>query len=237
MKKILFPIVALIAGAFCVTSCKPTAYVPDKLNVPMMVKANDFTGDLGIGISGLNIQAAYSPANNFGLMANFNTEFVFSKEENKKYRKETFGEVGAGYYHTIGKHFMYDVYGGGGFGQSLIVLDSSNRSDETFVNFYRIFAQPSIGFASNIFKLNLACRLNYYSAFDTWGTSSAGYKANIFFCEPALTAKIGFKWIMVYFQYAMSLPLQTTDFDYYRENYGSVTAGLCLNLNFSKKKK
>jgi len=217
-------------------SCKPPAYVPNKINAPMITEKNDFNADLGIGLSGINVQAAYSPVNHLGIMANFSTEAIFSKKTAKKYHKTNFGEIGAGYYLKLGKFFMFDVYGGGGLADCKIVLDSNNRDDKTNVNYYRIFAQPTIAFTSNIFKLGLSCRFNYVNSYKSSGTSSDLYKGSLLCYEPAITAKLGYKWIMFYVQWQMSMPFSTDYPEIYQLNPYDFTAGLCCSLNFGKKK-
>lgn len=235
MKTKLLGLGLIFLGIIILTNCKPPAYVANKVNTPMITDKNDFTADVGVGASGLNIQTAYSPAKHLGIMANFATEFIFSKKENKKYHKVNFGDIGFGYYHKFGDFFMVDLYGGGGLGFSKIMLDSNNRTDLTNVNYYRLFAQPSIAFTSNIFKLDLACRFNYINAYQAWGTSSSAYSGNVFCYEPALTIKLGYKWIMAYLQWAVSLPFKDIDNNVYSPNVWNFTGGLSFSFNFGKK--
>ncbi len=235
-QKVLF--VCLLIFSFLIFfGCKPPAYVPNKINAPFINEKYDFTADAGIGVSGLNIQAAFSPVKHLGIMANFSTEAILSKENNSRYNKVDFGELGAGYYLKFGKLFLFDLYGGGGMGFSKIVLDTTNRTDVTNVNYYRLFAQPSFAFTTNVFKLDLACRFNYINAYKSWGPSSNLYHGSLFCYEPAITAKLGYKWIMVYLQWAYSLPFKDIDSNIYMPSPWSFTGGISFSFNFGKKSK
>ena len=236
MKQRLQNLGLLLFSIFILFGCKPPAYVANKLNTPMMTEKHDFTADAGIGVSGLNVQAAYSPVKHMGIMANFSTESILNKENSNRYSKVDFGELGLGYYMKFGRFFMFDLYGGGGMGWSKIILDSTNRNDITNVNYYRLFAQPSIAFTTNIFKLDLACRVNYINAYKSWGTSSNLYTGSLFCYEPALTAKVGYKWIMVYLQWSYSLPFNNVTTVVYEPSPWNFTGGVSFSLNFGKKK-
>lgn len=201
--------VSLISLLF--SSCY-TLYRPNTVHVPLFKEKNELSLNAGAGISGTEVQAAYSVTNNFAVMANGSFLNANVAEPTGIHRKENnFGEIGLGYFQHLGENVIGEVFSGFGAGKAYnqgnfwIGNNSFNRADYT-----RYFVQPSIGFVSNSFELAASLRWSYvdFYNFKTESPIQALDKlpnrSSYAFIEPALTARIGFKSVKIFGQIGTS---------------------------------
>ncbi len=203
------------------TSCY-TLYRPNTLHVPLFKEKNELSLNAGAGISGTELQAAYSVTNNFAVMANGSFFNANVAEPTGIYRKENnFGEIGLGYFQHLGENIIGEVFSGFGVGKAFnqgnfwIGNNSFNRA-----NYTRYFVQPSIGFISNSFELAGSIRWSYVDFFNFKTESSIQpldklpNRSSYPFLEPALTARIGYKSVKIFGQIGTSFSLVSIPYAY-----------------------
>lgn len=179
------------------TSCAPI-YYPNRLNAPMIKEKGAFNVEGSVGFTGFDLQGAYSPKENIGLMANFSTIGGSSSHNH------TFFEAGAGYYNSLGTKGLFEVYGGGGYGQakgSTFDFPESTLSG----SYYRLFIQPSIGLVHEWSNVYFATRLVYVDF---------GGAKNSPFIEPFIGNRIGWENIKINSQIGVSYRMSGAYIDY-----------------------
>jgi hypothetical protein len=198
----------LVITILIFTSCAP-AYIPNVVNSPMFSNEGEFQGSVHTGLSGFDPQLAYAVTDHIGVMAN-GSFANWTSDSTDNFHKHQFFEAGLGYYTKVRTKGRLEVYGGYGFGK----LETNSGSDlflaYTKVNSSRVFIQPAIGIASNVFDGSFATRLVMLNL-SQYNETNIGY-----FAEPVLTGKIGYKYVKVIGQFGISIPLNDTkiDFDY-----------------------
>lgn len=203
-------------------ACK-TAYVPNTVNVPLF----DDSGQLRVsGDSQGNIQFAASLNRRFGVMANA----MFRKDGESTdavYGKGGFFEVGLGGFNYGSGMLRWEAYVGGGVGTTK-TFDNGKKFEAQGARF---FFQPSIGIHHDIFELAFTPRLvagKYKKPETTYSLSELTSnklldieKPTWIFAEPALTARIGYKWVKLQIQIGKSFKLTDKPLAY-DENFNSV---------------
>jgi hypothetical protein len=199
-----------------VLSCK-IMYVPNSQNVPMLEEKGDIKAVVGIK----DLQATYAVTNHFGIMANgyYNKNdwsITSGTLENKYFSTRSLIEGGAGYYTTLGDNGRFEVYGGAGYGHvkyNYDLLDNGvNTETNTFdIDLLRVFLQPAIGTQSDNVCFAFSTRIAgvSFSGIDSVGYTPVELESqglneltdNLFlFIEPALTLRLGFKYVQFQLQ-------------------------------------
>ena len=152
------------------------------------------------------LQGAVSFSDHFAMMGNF----MHAQNSEKKAAQGNLVELGAGYFNPLAEHFVFEFYGGAGYS------DQTHRYDEKYwskLNFTRFFAQPSIGFSHNAVDLILSARIQsaiFSNIRDNTerndGLTSLKESPMINSVEPALTIRLGWKYVKAQFQYLSVLP-------------------------------
>lgn len=181
---ILMPIAVLLA------SCNTVLYTANQPNTPLFDDNNkhQIKAEAGYGNAGIEVKAAYSPINHFGIIVS--GSFLTSKT-----RKQYFREAGVGYYGKFNKSFVYEIYGGYGFGTS---SDSNSFNANTFNlnltsygEFSRWFLQGNAGFVSESFEGGLAFRFSNVVFDVIYNNNVTGTNRSAWFFEPTFFGKIG----------------------------------------------
>ena len=213
-------VVVLISG------CSPIYYAPNTLNVPMIrAKGEGVLGGYIGDPSSVNIQGAYSPKQNWAVMA----DGVWGSEDSSNQGGS--GHLitgGAGYYRPLNNHFMFDTYGILGLGS----VENHLSQGDVSSGFVRYAIQPSAGFQSKYFEANVASRLVALRYFHTNGSNAAEvtYLKGVgtqFLLEPALTVRAGYDAIKAQFQYGYSYNLTDSNF---KMDEGIVSFGLIFRF-------
>lgn len=134
MKKFVSQIKFLLAfAAFAFLTGCSSVYQPAALHAPGLEKKNDITVSGSIGSSGGDVSAAFSPAKNIGVFAQYNS-FVGSYEENGEefVRERDVFQGGLGYYKMISPELRFESYLTYGWGEAVNQISSSRSRD--FVN-------------------------------------------------------------------------------------------------------
>lgn len=183
--------------ALFLSSCAPL-YIPNQVNVPLLRKSGDLNLSAAVATSGGEIQLAYSPISSIGLL--INGSFMSGEEDTHQ-----FGEFGVGYYKSLGALGVFEIYSGIGYGHSE-TNDTDGYGNKIQGDYFRLFAQPSIGADLGFFEGAMSIRTCY--------VNFPNHGSGIFF-EPALTARAGFDKVKFTSQFGISVNLSGAhDFDY-----------------------
>jgi hypothetical protein len=199
-------------------SCK-TAYVPNTVNVPLFDDAGQIrlSGDLAG-----NVQFAASLGNSFAIMANG----MFKKEGEETdlvYGKGSFGEIGIGGFSRSRTNLKYEAFVGAGVGKTY-TKDNGKTFEATGARF---FFQPSLGYHHSIFELAFTPRLvagkfqkptTSYTIQELISNNLADVNKPVWmFLEPAVTARVGYKWLKLQLQLGRSIKLNDQALSYKKE--------------------
>lgn len=199
-----------------------TMYVPNQPQVPLMSEGDETQVTLNIATNGYGGQFAYSPYYHWAVIANANTfNVVQDTNFDVKYR-QSYAEVGTGYYTRLNKFARMEVLFGLGTG--------SVGFDDVRDRYRRAFVQPSIGFSGPFVDAGLTTRIayvNYYQHKENGGT--APLRQNGLFLEPAITARAGYEQMKFQGQFGLGIPLGDPDFSFKR-----VFFGLGIHITFAK---
>jgi hypothetical protein len=180
------------------SACSPIYYAPNTLNVPMIRAKGEGTASVLFGDrNSWNVQGAYSPAQNWSVMA----DGFRANDPPGTNSGGGSGHIisgGAGYYRPFNDHFMWDTYGILGFGR----VENRFSSLDVSSSFVRYGLQPSAGFQSKFFDMFFSSRLVGLSYYNTKGSDPAEVQylktvGTQFLFEPAVTVRAGYKFIKV----------------------------------------
>lgn len=176
--------------------CAPI-YNPNAVNSPQFTQKNDAHLQGSVGISGYDIQAAYSPLNKLGIMANISTF------ENSNNYWSRFYEGGAGYYQTFDENGRLECYGGFGNGQT--TLNNNIIGGTINASYNRFFIQPGIGVKQDFIETSFCTRIAYVDVYQLRSNDPNLIPTGAFFVEPVLTGKFGYKYVKAFMQVGLSL--------------------------------
>jgi hypothetical protein len=216
MKKNLLLYLAAPILCFAIHSCTTTLYTSNAVNAPLLTKK----GEVKLNATQSDMQVAVAAGNHFGVMANGYFQ-SHNGGDNYQHRGGLF-EAGAGYYTSVKEHLVFEAYGGAGIGRvyKQETVKSTDNNSEYLASFTangaKMFVQPGIGLTTGIFDLALTQRLSFvkYYRFSSQNYTTADlgndYLENItkptyLFVEPALTARLGYKFIKLQAQYGVTL--------------------------------
>lgn len=176
-------------------SCSPL-YVPNTRNVPLFKQSGEFQAAVFATTGGADVQAAYAVSDHVAVMGNYSHGSVNKSSPLGDYKKKnSFGEVGLGYY-KVKRHSRFELFAGYGLGKATsydqYYFYSLNNDVIATGKFNRIFFQPSIGTNNRNFNLAFTPRLSWvkYTEFSAPNnkTVTPDEKYQLFI-EPAVTGK------------------------------------------------
>ena len=201
-----------LCAAVLLSGCSPIYYAPNTLNVPMIRAKGEgvVSGHIG-DRSSLNFQGAYSPKQNWAVVAD-----GFWASEGSAGTIEGRGHLitgGAGYYRPLNTHFMWDTYGILGFGS----VKNTFAQRDVRSNFVRYGVQPSAGYQSKYFDAAVAARFVGLGYFNTNGSDPVEVQylkdaGTQFLFEPALTLRGGYDFLKFQAQLGYSYNLTNSNF-------------------------
>lgn len=205
-----------------VTSCK-VAYVPNTVNVPLF----DDSGQLRLsGDTKGNFQFATSLDRHVGVMVNALLR-QDGKDSDPVNGKGNFFEAGVGAFSGGDRWVTWETYVGAGIGKTKFV-DNGKSFDTRGARF---FFQPSIGIHHSIFEIAATGRLvgGRYSGYNTTYTTQELINNNLadidkhtwLFAEPALTARVGYRWVKLQLQVGKAFKLTDKPLAF-EENFSSI---------------
>lgn len=206
-----------------VSSCAP-AYVANVINTPLLSNKGEIQAAVYTGTSGFDPQFSYAISDHIGLMINGSFENRTS-DSTENFHKHQFVEIGSGYYNEIGRNGRFEVFGGLGSGKLKAEYSNNLWKSLSDVSNTRVFIQPSIGVVSNIFDGSFSSRfvlINLYQGSN---------KNTGLFVEPAITGKLGFKYLKAVLQLGLSLPVNSNNIHFL---YQPVMFSIGLEANLNK---
>lgn len=217
------PLLPLLTACLllALTSCQ-TMYVPNQPQVPLMSEGDETQVTLNIATNGYGGQFAYSPYYHWAVIANANTFNVVQDTNYEIKYRQSYGEIGTGYYTRLNKFARMEVLFGLGTG--------SAGFNDVRDRYRRAFIQPSIGFSGPWVDAGLTTRfayVNYYQHKENNTTSPLSQ--NGFFFEPAITARAGYEQVKFQGQFGLGIPLGAPDITFRR-----VFFGVGIHITFAK---
>lgn len=234
-KSCLADLTIILLLAFLIVGCMPCYYTPNVQNVPMFNARNQANATVGYRFGlysrGWDIQSAYSLTDHIGIMANYNhfgatyneSEDGWVAVEDGNFRGNLF-EFGLGYYRPIPGDFIFEAYGGAGWGNITNEFSDYLSHLESEVKYNRYFIQPAIGWRHS--NINLAfstrfCAINYthytlqdpqnqYDMFELMGVDHNP----CWMLEPAFTFRGGGKVVKFQTQIGLSFELNNEEVNY-----------------------
>jgi len=203
-------------------SCAP-AYVPNSLNTPMFSNKGDIHVNINTGISGFDPQLSYAVTDNIGIMLN-GSFLSATSDSSDNFHKHQFLEIGTGYYRKIGTSGRFETFGGLGYGRVKAEYENDLWQSHADVDNIRIFIQPSIGVASDVFDGSFSSRFVVVNMYQESGSAYG------IFAEPALTGKLGYKYVKALFQLGLSLPLHSGDIEFNHQPF-IFSVGMQANID------
>lgn len=219
---------ALLATiVFILSGCSHYYYSPNAHNVPLFKEKNEvrlnIAASTGDEFNGTELQAAYSPSNSIGVMANFINAHGGQQNGNGNYGEGTLAEAGVGYFIPLAENFVFEVYGGGGYGKMSHRYELVNNAPTSSymppnatadINMLRGFIQPNLGFATDYFDVAFSarmCLLHYsnisaanvanMSSDEQFNLNYINARPTTYVVEPAITLRGGWKYIKVQTQF------------------------------------
>lgn len=179
------------------SSCAPV-YTPNLVNSPLFSQQNDAQLQGSVGLSGYDVQAAYSPINKLGVMAN--TTFFDSDNGNYSSR---FYEGGVGYYQSFEEAGRFECYAG--YGNAQTILNKTVDGENINAHYNRYFIQPGIGVKQDIFEASFCTRIAYVDVYDLKSNNPNLRPTSSIFVEPVLTGRFGYKYVKFFTQFGLSM--------------------------------
>jgi len=233
-----------------IQSCK-VMYTPNMQNVPLFKEKKELRATVGFN----DAQLAYAITDNIGIMANLQhkkptwtstttTNGIQGAEFNYESEKNLI-EAGIGYFKIIEESLVFEVYAGGAVGNIMFKRNYSQAPgapstlvDKYSANTSRFFIQPTIGYTDEHLDVALSTR---FVALKFSGINTYGFTPNYFleenrsgleesfytFFEPALTSRVGWKYVKLHLQAFLSLQLNNKALNY---NPFGFNVGIHINI-------
>jgi hypothetical protein len=205
-----------------------TLYKPNTVYSPLLKEKGEANASASVGLSGnglFNVQAAYAVSNHAAILIDGMYHNRQKGDDKSSVEKLTIfsGEVGAGYFNTMGtnRNTLFQCYAGGGYGTSTDKIENSDQTyPEVSARYFNVFVQPGVALITkDNLELAFDVRANYvhmydinaflYDQFDWWNTDFQYYAdttLNFVNMEPTVTIRIGGKNLKGTFQLGTILP-------------------------------
>jgi hypothetical protein len=201
-----FRLILLSGVVFYLVSCAP-AYVPNTLNTPLLNNKGEIQIGINSGIAGFDPQLAYAVTDHIGIMLNGSFRNSTS-DSSDAFHKHAFLELAPGYYTNLGKIGRFEVYGGYGYSRLKAYSESGIIESFADASCNRFFIQPAIGLTTPIVDFSFASRFALVNL-----RQNDLHFTELFF-EPALTCKLGYKYVKGIVQMGLSLPANSEGIDF-----------------------
>lgn len=227
----------LVFILFSFHSCAPIYYAPNSSNVPLLkekgqAKLSGYYSSCE-DVSGVELQGALAVSKNIGVM--LNTAYLNGGSDGNGYLVEG----GAGYYKLFEKKWVFESYGGLGFGSA---NNNSVDGGSSSVNFTKCFVQPSLGFTTKNFEFGVASRFSgvFFNVGDyapgtySWESPNLEYlraHPNSYLWEPSAFVGFGIQDLKIRMQVTLSENMYNKEL-----NQEEINVGLGLVLNIAPKK-
>jgi hypothetical protein len=221
-------------------------YAPTGTNAPLLANKNDISfsasGAWADNSQGGQIDAAYLAGNHVGIMASYSS--LKNDPSSGERGKQKHFEFGAGYVNKLSDLWLFESYGGLGFGK----MENFHETGNSTVRTKNYYLQPAIavntknkgfqfGFISkfNVVNFNLGDTTfdNDREPFVTNQMKLIGDNPTHIFWEPGIVLRGGWKEIV--FQAGYQISKDLSDKDLQTAN-GNFSMGVTFRFNTAKKK-
>lgn len=228
--KYLFSILIIINVCSCAS-----LYVPNTMNVPLFTEKSEKLISVNTGMNGWDLQGAYALTNHVAIVTNASWSPP-TQQDGSNFHTHTFVEGGAGYFMKTGESWVFDVYGGYGWGSVAsrmdYVFNGNNQTDRVSGYYNRVFIQPSIGLKRNYIELAFSLRGVFLDAYDIkFDNSTELNTAQAAHTEGAFTLRVGKEKLFGHLQVGASIPVTNSASIKYRPFMFSL--GMTLRLRSS----
>jgi hypothetical protein len=237
MKKILSISICLGIVLFF-GSCSTQMYVSNAVNTPLIKEK----GEVHAMISQNDLQAAVGLNRNIAIMANgFYRDYTTDTYQHGG----MLGELGLGYYKGLTKNWVAETYVGLGAGRVYKQEQFTDANDVIYTGSFkasgtRLFIQPDLGYHSRFFDIAVASRFSFvkYTRFSSENYPASELKENyldgnnltgplFMFAEPALTMRLGYKYVKLQAQWGLTLNLTSNNI---KHASGFSSLGIVVNI-------
>ena len=214
-------------------------YLPNSHQVPLLTKkgdarlaltATDHSSEI-VSPYGVEFQGSYAATDKIGVVLNSTVAISFGGEVYK------YLDLGGGYFKANSlENFIFETYGGVGFGNSSrAFIDGSFYNNTNFVKYY---VQPSLGYRAKNFELALSWRLaslNFTEMSNSGVLDVANQnivqsiqnKPSSILSEPAVTVRLGLKAVKLQAQWGWSHSLSG---GYYPQGQSYLNVGFFISM-------
>ncbi|GEM_PF-314409 len=227
------------------TSCGPIYYAPNSAQVPLFTEEKEISGGVNAADGGIEIKDAFSLTDQIYICSGG----TFANPENDSSGNGGNGtliELGAGYYKPLSKNFSWGASINFGFGRienhypKVIV---NNQSGKIEADIFRYALQPYLGYKNKFLEAAVSVRISGVKYSKVKGqltlnkTDQVEYlnsNAHQVFIEPALTLRLGYKFVFFQLQDIHSFNITETNFPY---DSNTFTGGIYFIYPVKKQKK
>ncbi|MCK5853333.1 hypothetical protein KAH27_09930 [bacterium] len=243
-------LIYLFVAVVLLSSCTHSYYAPNTHMVPMFEKKGELivTGAVGAShqldyidyddcVETFEFQSAYALTDNIGILAN---GYYAYSDVGEEYSKGYIFEAGAGYFKSLNHLFVFETYGGFGFGnvENRYRISYYNNQAISNLDIIKYFVQPSIGLTTRYFDMAISTKFsglnylnfsypNHENSMPEEDLKDLDYiERNSFslLFEPAATIRLGYKNVKLQYQIGMSFNITNPDFP---QNELMMSLGLC----------
>ncbi len=228
---------------FLISSCGPTYYVPNSQNVPLFTEQGQTHASArisgGLYQTGFEFQGAHAVSDKRAVMLNMHA--INLENGGGGY----FGEAGYGLYKQLGKRFVFETYGGLGYGSlnNLYYTEDGEREIKVNTDYLRLFAQPQIALTTKVIDFAFTSRFTYANfgqapniiGLPEYVQEQLQYirdnQGNLFW-EPGITLRLGWDYVKLEGQLLFSAPFTNNDL-----NADPINFNLGVTMKLPGKKK
>ena len=227
--------------------CTHYYYAPNMHNVPLFQQKEELhlnlSGSAGNEFSAGELQAAYAPADHFGIMVN---GFLVDRKQNTEdeYGRGYLVEGGAGTFVLLDSNLIFESWLGLGYGK---VENGYGNASASVLQFNRYFFQPSLGYTSDYFDFAVSLRFSglRYNDIRLTGTLVQRDHDEIEYInrnpfsliiEPAFTLRVGWEYLKFQGQFGYSRNITNPEL---KQEELNLNVGLYITISdkYSKKKR
>ncbi len=197
-----------ISSMFVLAACQTPHYFPSMGTAPLHTESNEGVMMLGVNSSGISPVLSYS-VNDF---LSVSASGSFLEHDDLSFG---FAEAGVSYYQSKNEMLNYSFSLFPGYGWSDFKTNHPDFPGESYVNYYKISVQPTIGLTTDYFDMYLNIRMAFLDFFQVHTTHDPKTGMDLFI-EPSLGIQVGYKYIKLFLQAQISTPvMKNSDISYF----------------------
>lgn len=217
-------ILLIVVAVTFFVSCGTTLYTSNTVNTPLLKKK----GEIKLAAGTNDFQSSLAAGEHLAIMTN---GFYKAYNASNNYsHKGSLLEAGLGYFNSLKKNLICEIYAGAGKGniykrQTLLADDKSTMIACFNVNASKYFIQPDIGYCGKYFDIAFASRFTMvtYNHFISYNYDPEKLREDdldqlngksYYFLEPAFTVRGGLPFLKLQLQIGKSFKLNNAPLKY-----------------------